>query len=223
MLGNIANKIQQYFSDNIVVGRFIEKLSDELPETVVFGGMIRDFSLNSSQLFKSDIDLVTMADNDSIYSVISSYNPVVNKFDGFRFAMNGQMFDIWSFKDTWAIREGFVQQNSMNDLCGTTFFNLDAAYLPLKDTEIVCSTNFITGVKNRVLDINLHESLVPKKMVAKAIYLSINNQLSISPRLQAFIIEHADDSIWNQYKFFLGAMENHHKFHEGLNFNIRQT
>src|SRR5690242_8549902 len=87
----------------------INMVAQALPETVVFGGMIRDISLWPAREFNSDIDLVSMADRKSILSVIRRYNPKLNKFGGFRFAVGYQLFDIWSYQDTWAFREGLVK------------------------------------------------------------------------------------------------------------------
>ncbi|MGZ4968595.1 MAG: hypothetical protein ACXV8O_02605 [Methylobacter sp.] len=200
---------------------FIQQLSKSLPETVVFGGMIRDFSLTSGRNFNSDIDLVSMADRESILSAIRCYNPVHNKFGGFRFAVGRQLFDIWSYQDTWAFRERLVTPTSIEDLCSTTFFNMDAAYQPLKSKKIICSPKYIESLESQTLDINLEENPAPEKIAARAIYMSINKDLKVSPRLQAYILKNAKNSLWRSHASYLRHMAKHRENHEDLNFYYR--
>lgn len=189
----------------------IYRLTQTLPETVVFGGMIRDFSLGLAREFNSDIDLVSMADRVSILSVIQQYSPETNKFGGFRFAVGRQLFDIWSFQDTWAFREGLVKAEKIEDLCATTFFNMDAAYQPLKSKKIVSAATYLDSVMSRTLDINLEANPAPDKAAIRAIHMAIRREIKISPRLQLFILKNTNNAFWRHELtgLFLKLMAKH--------------
>lgn len=196
------------------------RLSEDLPETVVFGGMIRDLALGSTRDFNSDIDLVSMADRATIFSLIQRYTPQVNKFGGFRFAVGRQLFDIWSFQDTWAFREGLVCAETFENLCATTFFNVDAACQPLKSKKIISSSGYLESLESRTLDINLEDNPAPDKVVIRAIRMMINKDLKASPRLQSYILRNAKKDLWKSYftGSFLKLMEKHQENHTDLSF-----
>lgn len=190
---NVGKRVHGYLFNGRVANNgtrdFIDHLSQAIPQTVVFGGMIRDLGFNNAREFKSDIDLVCMADKGDILSVVNKYNPTMNKFGGFRFIVGHQLFDIWAYQDTWAFKEKIVKANSLEDLCATTFFNVDAAYQPIKSRDIVSSFDYLDILKKRVLDINLEENPAPQKIAARAIRMAISCDLAVSPRLQQFIIK----------------------------------
>lgn len=201
----------------------INLLAKTLPKTVVFGGMIRDISLWPARKFNSDIDLVSMANRKTILSVIRRYNPKLNKFGGFRFAVGSQLFDIWSYQDTWAIREGLVKAAAFEDLCATTFFNMDAACQPLKSRRIISSVNYFESMRSRILDINLEANPAPDKVAVRAIRMSIERDLKVSPRLQSFVLKNANNTLWKTdlTGSFLRLMAKHCENHAGLSFSFR--
>lgn len=222
----IGNRVYQYLNGKRATRTnaqdLICRLSQSLPETVVFGGMIRDFSLGLARDFNSDIDLVSMADGASILSVIRQYNPETNKFGGFRFAVGHQLFDIWSFQDTWAFREGLVEAESIESLCATTFFNMDAAYQPLKSKKIISSVNYLDSMINRTLDINLESNPAPEKVAARAIHMAIKKDVKISPRLQLFILQNVNNTFWRNEltRSFLKLMATHIEKYDDLPFSF---
>lgn len=170
----------------------------KMPDTFVFGGMIRDFALGPSSHFKSDIDLVSLSSRSDIYRSIMKYEPKINRFGGFRFYYGYKYYDIWSFEDTWAFREGLVEGASISDLCRTTFFNLDAACQKLGDDQLICADNFLRDVSHRILDINLADNPSPQSIVARALRLIVRRKLSVSGRLQEYILENVPSEFWNQ-------------------------
>lgn len=160
--------------------------------------MIREVALGNTRQFSSDVDIVTQSSSAEINAAIAEFSPIRNKFGGFRFNVGTQLFDIWSFADTWAFRNGLVFGASFEDILKTTFFNLDAAAYHLQQRKIYCAEFYITAVKNRVLDLNLEQNPAPSSMVRRAIRLSIENSLLITPRLGEYILrnfnsENADD------------------------------
>lgn len=165
----------------------INFLRNILPDTVIFGGMIREFELNNARSFCSDVDLVTLASSHEIYQAIKTYKPEKNKFGGFRFSSGKWMYDIWSLTDTWAIKEGLCSDENFNSLLSTTFFNLDSAYLHISKNEIITSDAFKNGIHEKILDYNLLYNPAPKKMVRKAIKFAHKYNLPLSKRLVEYI------------------------------------
>jgi hypothetical protein len=166
----------------------LHDIQRELPETVIFGGMIRDFGLSAARHFSSDIDLVTTAPARDIYSLIKEYQPVQNKFGGFRFSVSNRLFDIWSLQDTWAIREGHVEGCSIESLLKTTFFNLDAAFFKISDYRICASESYELNLSKRLLDINLKKNPNPRQMAIRAVRMAIVKDLYVAPNLAEFVL-----------------------------------
>jgi len=171
---------------------FLESIEGTLPGSGIFGGMVRDFALDSVEDFSSDIDVVTTAPAEEIFSVIRRFEPRRNKYGGFRFSFNGRAFDIWSLKDTWAVREGHVEAACLADLQKTTFFNLDAALFVLGQRKVLASVSYEVQLMHRLLDINLLSHPAPERMAVRAISMALQKNLLLSPQLSEFVLRHAD-------------------------------
>lgn len=168
----------------------INEIGSSLPETVIFGGMVREFALKNARSFYSDIDLVSLSSRSSIAEVIKKYNPKRNKLGGFRFVANKQRFDIWSLSDTWAFRHGLVEENGFSSLLKTTFFNLDAAMYHLATNRVQLLAGYEKFNRERILDINLNENPNPKKMAHRAIALVVNQQMGMTPELTKSVLRY---------------------------------
>lgn len=209
----VGARVNNYLKkvESAVVREFVDDAVEYLPDTVIFGGMIRDFALGGVREFASDIDLVSMASREEIRIFISKYNPQANKFGGFRFVVGGQMFDIWSFNDTWAFKQGLVKASGFHDLCKTTFFNVDAACKPLNSTSLISDEDYLESLECRLLDINLEQNPAPNSIAARAIRMAITKNLRMSSRLQEYVLKYAEASLWIEglTKTYLSLVESH--------------
>lgn len=189
---NLRKRITRYLSTRIEgraeLRQFLQTITIELKDSVIFGGMIRDFGLGYARSFRSDMDIVTTSNAAEIYRLIKSFNPVRNKFGGLRFSAAGRLFDIWSFSDTWAIKEGVVKGDKIEDLCKTTFFTLDAAIFRLKDSSLVTAPKYEEQISSRILDINLVNHPFPDRAARRAIRIATEKNLSMTPALCEFIV-----------------------------------
>ncbi len=194
VIPDVRTKIRGYINHNSLeratLKDTLNTIASDLPETVIFGGMIRDFALGSARTFSSDIDLVSLASREDIAKAIACFSPVRNKFGGFRFIRNKQVFDIWAFDDTWAFRQGLAKGTELTDLLKTTFFNVDASAYSLNKDHCIYSTEWSDGIKSRLLDINLSDNPFPERMYLRAIKLACNKDLSIGPKLAEFLMSH---------------------------------
>jgi len=188
----ILNYLEHKSPDRVNLHSTLESIITKLPETAIFGGMLRDFALGEARAFSSDIDLVSLSNADEISEAIAKYCPERNKFGGYRFTVDKWRFDIWAFEDTWAFREGLVKGAEISDLFKTTFFNLDASLFHLGQKEFLCDQMYIDGVNNRILEINLAENPSPLGMVRRAMRLVVQNNLSIGLKLANYILEHSE-------------------------------
>ncbi len=161
-----------------------------LPDSVIFGGMIREFALGNARGFVSDIDLVSTASQSQISLAVSQYHAVRNKFGGFRFVIEKQRFDVWSLSDTWAFRNGFATGETFADLLTTSFFNVDAACYHVRGRELHCLPDYDRWIQERILDINLLQNPQPPRMARRALVLIQTRQLGVTRRLAEYIAIH---------------------------------
>lgn len=188
----------------------LAKILETIPDTVIFGGMLRDFAWGTADSFSSDIDLVTNSSREKVYQAISCFSPSINKFGGFRFVSGGQHFDIWALQDTWAFREGFVEATGFDALLQTTFFGVDAAMFHLQTKKYMYSSAHDRGISNRMLELNLAENPNPRSMVRRAVSMALKWNLSISADLGRYMIDHWDGKDAHiEEKLFLDDLRNH--------------
>jgi len=210
----VKDKVSDFLSrksrDREVLQYVLRELTEQLPETAIFGGMLREFGLGHVRGFSSDVDLVTAASAQEIGKAVSKFSPLRNKFGGYRFVTGKWRFDIWTLDQTWAIKQGYVEGRSMSDLVNTTFFNVDAAIFYLSNKELLLSHCYADGVNRRLLDINLLINPAPFNMAVKAIKLAMQKNLSISARLNSFILSHERRiRATTPYSFLLDDMRRH--------------
>lgn len=203
---NIQRRINYFYRQRLEKIDLIKSLFNS--NTVVFGGLLRDLGAAGSRHFKSDIDLVSMETKSTLEKLLEKYNIIKNKYGGFRFSYYGQDFDIWSYEDTWAFREGLVEPSqSFDALLRTTFFNLDSSYFELSTKSFFASDDYISGINKGILDINLKENPFPKKMAERAIRYALDYNFSISYKLQLYIFENIYSL--NVNKYFISSLIEH--------------
>lgn len=205
---NLSSYLARPTSGRPVLRSVINQVVRDLPETAIFGGMIREFALGNARYFTSDIDLVSLAPQVEIESAIRGFSPVVNKFGGFRFVIDKQRFDIWSLESTWAFQRGYVVGNSFIDLLKTTFFNLDAACYDVKKNQLHLIDRYVDDANGLRLDINLVHNPNPRGMARKALSFALNKSLGMSGNLTDFIVRNFDasEATWSERRVLSQAI-----------------
>ncbi len=186
---NIGAYLERRTVRRPILKEVIAGIISTLPETVIFGGMIREFALGNARRFVSDIDLVSTAPQVDIFMAVEKYQAVRNKFGGFRFIVEKQRFDIWSLSDTWAFKNGFAAGENFTDLLTTSFFNIDAACYHIKRKQLFCLPEYSQWLQKKILDINLLQNPHPAAMAHRALLLMHTRQLGITRRLAEYIID----------------------------------
>jgi hypothetical protein len=151
------------------VASFLDFISDAVPDgdVYLFGGVLRDLALLGRKGFNSDIDLVVEGNWSNVVSYIHSLNAHKNKFGGYRLQVGGWPIDIWSAKDTWAIKQGLVTYNGIASLTDTTVLNWDAILMNWRTRNFIYRTNYFEQIKDRVLDVVLLENPSPLGMAVR--------------------------------------------------------
>jgi hypothetical protein len=209
LTNSLISYIEYQSQERLIFKSTLDLISEKLPETVIFGGMVREFALGNARNFSSDIDLVTLASQAEIYQVIKSFSPVKNKYGGFRFIVNKRIYDIWAFEDTWAFREGLLKGNTFSDLFDTTFFNLDSALFHLGRKKCYLSNFYQLSLESKLLEINLEENPFPERMAERAILMAIEKQLFIGPLLASYLLKNKSRSDNLLFNLFIEGLRNH--------------
>lgn len=187
---NIREYLNRKTSSRVAIKAALSVIVEQLPGTMIFGGMLRDFALRNGRKFASDIDLVAMSERSEVYSAIEKFDPKQNKFGGYRFSIGRTVFDIWAFKDTWAFQKEFVEGRAVEDLLRTTFFNVDAAAYDLSNGKFYCREDWAEAIESRLLELNLPQNPSINSMMKRAIKLACAKDFSVGPNLAKFLVEH---------------------------------
>ncbi|MCQ4262139.1 hypothetical protein CXK91_14730 [Stutzerimonas stutzeri] len=141
------------------VANFIGRLSS-LGEVLVFGGVLRDIALFGAKKFNSDIDLVVDCSVTDLSDFFAAENAVFNrnKFGGYRVEVGGWAVDVWSIRETWAFKHGYVLYEGRESLLLTTVMNWDAVAFSFKDKQIISCPAYLDCLRMGELEVVLTEN-----------------------------------------------------------------
>jgi hypothetical protein len=190
------------------VARFVDKELAVLPAFIelrrqaksygpmaIVGGLIRDLALGYARDFSSDVDIVLKdMPVEALASHLAPYGARRNAFGGFRVAFGRWLFDLWTFDNTWAFVNGYVEGRDLSDLLRTTFFNWDAALFETEDRELIARPSYFDELARRRLTINLRQTPNELGAAVRALRSMSAAEVSLTPDLAAFlhakIVEH---------------------------------
>lgn len=159
-------------------------------ETVIFGGFLRNLSLEQTKFFSSDIDIVIKTkEREQVISFLKNYNSIQNKFGGYRILNKTELnYDIWFLEDTWAFRKKIIKYSpDFNTLPLTTFFSMDSILYQTKCNKIIMTDQCAKDLRTKTLDIELEECSNEISAFVRSIYLSNIFNLNIGSKLFYFI------------------------------------
>lgn len=169
---------------------FIDFLSSSLPggDVYIFGGVLRDLALFGKSGFNSDVDLVVEGDWREFVGYLESCGAKRNRFGGYRLQVGEWPIDIWNAKETWAIRQGFVEYSGIGSLINTTVLNWDAILMNWRTKRFVCDQRYLISLRERALDIVLEENPNPMGMAVRVFrHLSHKDAKSVSHTAVAYL------------------------------------
>lgn len=164
----------------------------------IVGGMLRDLTLFGNIEFKSDIDFVIDAENvDEFEKYMATLGARVNRFGGYALPNSRWQIDVWPLKRTWAHVHGYVYIDTLEDLCRSTFFNVDGIVYDLADKKIGVIPGYFDMMKRRELEINLLPNPNPVGNIVRAFRYSLTKGFRWGPGLSQFVFNFISHKGWS--------------------------
>ena len=179
------------------ISEFLEYMCAALPtgDLYLFGGVLRDLALSGQRGFSSDIDIVVDDDDwTHLVKYLRSRGVTQNRFGGFRLKVNEWPIDIWTARETWAIRKGLVEYHGIESLTETTILNWDAILLNWRTKRIICSPDYFRQIRGRVMDIVLTENPNPLGAAVRAFrHLCLKDAKELTARAARYLADAAHE------------------------------
>ena len=179
------------------ISEFLGYMCAVLPtgDLYLFGGVLRDLALSGRKGFTSDIDIVVDDDDwTHLVKYLKSRGVTQNRFGGFRLKVNEWPIDIWTARETWAIREGLVEYHGIESLTETTILNWDAILLNWRTKRIICNPDYFRQIKGRVMDVVLTENPNPLGAAVRAFrHLCLKDAKELTTRAARYLADAAHE------------------------------
>jgi hypothetical protein len=172
----------------------MERISESGWEAVIFGGVLRDLLILGNAQVPRDVDIVVNVEDPSqLESAVGDLIQSRTRFGGFRLRPKGWLIDVWTLRDTWALRQNFSKDCTFAGLVQTTFLNVEAVAAEIAITpgygRRVYSAGFFEAVEARILDINFEPNPYPALCVVRSIVTALRLGFAISHRLATYIVK----------------------------------
>lgn len=174
------------------IGAFLQFLTDALPDgdIYLFGGVLRDLALLGGRAFNSDVDIVVEGNWQSCIRYLDRVGARRNKFGGYRLQVAGWDVDIWSAKETWAIRQGIVAYKGIASLTETTVLNWDAVLMNWRTRAFVFRDRYLDEIQARTLDIVLDQNPDPIGMAVRVFrHLCLKDAKSVTEKSLEYLAD----------------------------------
>jgi hypothetical protein len=171
-------------------GRLLDVVS-RLGHCALFGGVVRDMWFESPKQFDSDLDIVV--DVHTARELATAMKPFAtgqNSYGGLRAWVGRWRFDVWPLSETWAFRQGYVNDISFQGLLRTTFFNWDAILLDLQSESLFYDPTYFAAIRSRILEINLEPSANPEGNAVRALNMIYLRHALVGPKLALYLSHH---------------------------------
>jgi len=177
------------------VNSLLSKLSSH-GETMLIGGVLREFKDNALNKMPRDFDIVVDIDDKMLATILFSFNPQQNRFGGYKVIYNNLVIDIWSLKNTWAFKENIIScspEEYSSRLQDTVFLNIDAIVYNLS-YDIWYDEKYKDAIRTRILDIVLKENPHLALNIVRTILLKQKYSMQLSERLKEVVCEFIENN-----------------------------
>lgn len=177
--------IERYPEANSLINRL-----GNYGELLLFGGAVREYNDSGFENMPRDFDIVINKKvNVNLDTVLQSFNYKKNRFNGYKFNLNGIEFDIWELENTWAFKENKINC-SQNDykyrLQDTVFLNIDSVVYNLTEKEMF-DEKYENAMKSKEIDIVLEDNPYKELNMVRAIEFKNKYNMELSKRLKNMI------------------------------------
>lgn len=163
-------------------------------EIFLFGGVPRSIWISDGPVRVRDFDLV-VADEcfDELSYTFSDYVVRKNRFGGIKLLIDNIEFDAWPLSSTWAFKTGHVAPAKFELLPETVFLNIDSIIIELAPPEgakrRVYQAGFYRSIRDKCLDICLHENPFPELCAIRALRMAQVMQFNLTRKLSHYIVD----------------------------------
>ena len=179
-------------------------LLDELSSVAdiyIFGGLVRDLAIYGNKGVVSDIDVVYEGRQEDVLSILKKYKNSQNKFGGWRLLAGEWEVDIWKASDSWVVKEGYSEYNTIRSLLGTTITNWEGALYCWNENKIICHDNYFEDLSSKYLDVNKRENPNVIAMYVKIFrYFVTTGSLDVSSSTARLLKDSFESTSFQQIK-----------------------
>jgi hypothetical protein len=199
----LKRRLDRYFFANksaemAVLKSFLAANFSQFDRIAVVGGLARDFAREGRSGFRSDVDLVIDASAAQVEELAQRLGARSNRFGGYGFSGGLWKIDFWALENTWTARHAGVSVEKLDDVIRCTFFNWDAIAYDFRARRVICESNYLSAVKEKVLDINVQHSPSLEGNLLRTIRRLVLWRLDPGPTLQAFIKDNLTETMFKE-------------------------
>ena len=198
-LRSLKRRLDRFVWENasteaVLLRSILQEHFERFDRVGVIGGLVRDFARGGRSAFKSDLDLVIQGDRKDVTRLAQAVGAHANRFGGYGFTAGPWKIDFWALESTWAVAQGHVAVENLDDVVHCTFFDWDAIVYDLRSRRLSCDVAYLERLESRRLDISLRSNPGEIGNLLRAARRIIGWKLQAGPRLRVFIEERLDNA-----------------------------
>lgn len=222
-LNDIKNSVYDYL-DKHPYSLELFHLLEDAGNLYLVGGMLREYKDNGKIESLHDMDIIiSVKDRNKWNEILEQYNPVQNKFKGYKFICHDLLIDVWEIQNTYAYKEHKIictPEEYVKNLPKTVFLNIDAIFYDWEN-DLWLDEFYNQAKDTNILDIVLEDNPHTDLNILRAIILKEKYHMTFSEKLVNIINKYditelydsisdlnrrrykqsvSDDVIWNTLK-----------------------
>lgn len=190
-----------WHDDSMPMARLRRLLADqfiEMGRVAIIGGFVRDMARHGRDSFRSDIDLVIEAPRSEVEKLAIKLQARPNQFGGYAYQHPHWKVDFWALENTWAVVQGHVEADRLEDLVHSTFFDCDAVLYDLTNKKVLAAEGYFERLARNQIEINLRPTPSADGNVLRAVRRVFCWGAQPGPKLHDFILETLDDDCFRR-------------------------
>lgn len=191
----LKRRLDRFFWDNdtseaVRLRALLKENFGHFKQVGIVGGLVRDFARGGRGAFKSDVDLVIVADAVEVERTARNLGAHPNRFGGFGYYMEPWHIDFWALSRTWAAVQGHASVGDLRDVTRCVFFDWDAIAYDIGSRRVLCERLYLDRIRDRRLEISLRANPSIMGNLLRAVRRIIRWDVEPGPQLRLFLEEH---------------------------------
>lgn len=167
------------------------KVSNQIGEAYLFGGLVRDALLGSSGMF-GDVDIFVSGPLDEQTAERVSRVHRRTNFGGMRLVVGRYDVDIWELAKSAAFRFERGREMSVKGLLSSVCFSTDAVAVSLLTGRVLADRSFNRTVKTRVFEFVLRPPTIEILQVVRVARICVKNDVRPDKEISRYFTEGVD-------------------------------